>query len=147
MRSTRLRAAASVAALAAIASLVGSAVFLAAREDSTPPTTVTTAPPTTTTVPESAVVEAISVALRSDLTVPLSATEADCVADALIAVLDVDRLDALTDLAAPLTSLTQPERDALVQGVVRCVPPEKAAAILGSPTTTGPPASLPDEDL
>lgn len=146
MRGSRLRAAATVAALAALVLLVGGAVFLAAREEAVAPTTTTTIP-TTTTVPESVVVEAISEALQRDLTVPLSMTEADCVTAALVAVVDVDRLEALADDAAPLTSLTQPERDQLVHGVVRCVPPDKASAMLGSPTTTGPPVSLPDEDV
>jgi hypothetical protein len=145
MRGSRLRAAATVSALAALVLLVGGAVFLAAREDAVAPTTTTI--PTTTTAAESVIVKAISEALQRDLTVPLSMTEADCVAAALVAVVDVDRLEALADHAAPLTSLTRPEHDQLVQGVVRCVPPDKASAMLGSATTTGPPVSLPDEDL
>jgi DNA-directed RNA polymerase specialized sigma24 family protein len=148
MRSSRARAAATVAALLALVGLVGSAVFLAAREDSPPPpTTTTTSSTTTTTITDDEVAEAIADALQEGLPVALSDLEAGCIAGSLLDVVDVEQLERLVGHADPLTSLPEPERALLVRVVVECVPPAKAAALLGSPTTTSPPAELPDEDL
>ena len=142
------RAAAAVGALLTLAGLVGGAAFLAAREDPTPPTTTTSTSTTTTTVPTAVVAAAIADALGDGLPVEVSAPQTRCIATALLDVVDLDRLEALTAEPAPLTRLTPNERDELLRGVVRCVPPEVAAAILGSPTSTAPPPmELPDEDL
>ena len=148
MPTGRARAAAVVAALAALAGLVGTAVFTAARDGAAPVSpTSTTAAPTTTSVSDEALAGAIASSLQADLTVTITAAEARCIADALVSVLELRRLERLVGDADPLSSLTAAERDDLVRGVVGCVPPDQAAAILGSPTTTAPPVELPDEDL
>lgn len=132
------------AALTALAGLVGSGVFLAVREDPPPPTTTTTT--TATTVPITKVASAIAAALRADLDVTLTAAEALCVANELLAVLAPADLAAFTSLTAPLVSLDTVQRDQLVRGIVGCVPPATAAALLASPTTTTTVAvELPDE--
>jgi hypothetical protein len=144
----RVRAAATVAALVALAGLIGAAVFTAARDDATPAsTTSTTTAPTTTTVSDEALADAIASSLQADLTVTITAAEARCIADVVVVVVELRRLERLVGDADPLASLTPTERDQLVRGVVDCVSPEQAAAILGSPTTTAPPVELPDEDL
>jgi len=143
MRPARL--AASVLALVALVGLVGGAVFSANRAERVTPTTTTST--TTTTVPTSAVARAIAEALRTSLPAPISLAEALCIADAVVAVVEPRRLEALARRPSPLLALTDAERDELVRGVVGCVPPEQAAAILGSPTTTMPAVELPDEDL
>lgn len=142
------RAAAAVAALVTLAGSVGGAAFLTAREDPAPTTTTTSTSTTTTTVPTAVVVAAIADALGSGLPAEVSPQQARCIASALLDVVDLDRLEALVSEPAPLTRLTQPERDGVLRGFVRCVPPEVAAAILGSPTSTAPPpVELPDEDV
>lgn len=141
--ASRARAAASAAALAALVLLVGSAAFLAAREDPPPPTTTTTT--TSTTVPLAVVADAIAASLQSDLTVAITRAEATCVATALLEVLPPEQLERLDSVAEPLAALAEGQRRDLVRAVVRCVPPESAAALLGSPSTTVPPVDLPDE--
>lgn len=144
MLSTRVRAAATAAALSAFVLLVGTAAFLAVRDEPQPPTT-TTSTTTTTTVPISAIANAIAASLQGSLEVAITPDEATCVAHAILAVLPTVRLERLEQLPAPFAALSEGERDQLVRGVVRCVPPESAAAILGSASTTAPPIDLPDE--
>ena len=133
------------AALSAFVLLVGTAAFLAAREDPLPPATTTTTTTTTTTVPLSAVANAIATSLQGSLEVAITPDEATCVANAILAVLPTMRLERLQQLPVPFAALSEGERDQLVRGVVRCVPPESAAAIVGSASTTAPPVDLPDE--
>lgn len=140
----RVRAAAAAAALTALVLLVGIAAFVAVREDPPPPTTTTTTT-TTTTVPLAAIIDAIAVSLQGSLEVPISSVEATCVATALLAVLPPDELERLEALPAPLATLTEPERSELVRGVVQCVPPATAEAILGSGAHSAPPVELPNE--
>lgn len=147
MQGVRARAAASVAALGALAAGVGGVAFVAARDDAEPPPPTTTTSSTTTTVPTEAVTAAIAASLQRDLPVALTPAEAACIADAVVAIVDTDRLDALAESGAPLSALDDHERDQLLRGVVTCLPPEQAAALLGSPTSTTPPVALPDEDL
>ncbi len=144
MLSKRARAAAAAAALSAFVLLVGTAAFLAAREEPAPPTTTTTTT-TTTTIPTAAIAAAIAGALQGSLEVAITPDEATCVANAILAVLPSVRLERLEQLPAPFAALSEGERAQLVRGVVRCVPPESAAAILGSASTTAPPLDLPDE--
>jgi hypothetical protein len=141
---SRTRAAATAAALFALVLLAGSAAFLAAREDPTPPTTTSTTT-TSTTVPVAEVADAIAASLQADLTVAVTRAEATCVATALLAVLPPEQLERLGSLAEPLAALRADQRRDLVRAVVRCVPPESAAALLGNPSTTVPPVDLPDE--
>jgi hypothetical protein len=143
MLSKRVRAAAAAAALSAFVLLVGTAAFLAVREEPPPPTTTTTT--TTTTVPLSEIANAIATSLQGSLEVAITPDEATCVANAILAVLPTVRLERLEQLPAPFAALSEGERDQLVRGVVRCVPPESAAAILSSASTTVPPLDLPDE--
>lgn len=139
----RVRAAAAAAALAALVLLVGIAAFVAVREDPPPPTTTTTT--TTTTVPLAAIIDAIAVSLQDSLEIPISSVEATCVATALLAVLPPDELERLEALPAPLATLTEPDRSELVRGVVQCVPPATAEAILGRGAHSAPPVELPNE--
>lgn len=140
----RSRAAASAVALIALAGLVGTTAFVAARDDDPPPTTTSTST-TTTTVPASAVAEAIAEELLRGAAVALSAPEAACVAAEVVDIVGTERLDGLVGAPAPLTALADEEHDLLVRAVVACVPPHVAAALLGSSTTVPPPLSLPDE--
>jgi hypothetical protein len=144
----RARVAGTAVALVALAALVGTIVFVLVRDDTEAPPPSTTTTTTTTTVPVSDLVaEAVADALRRDLTVPIGDVEATCIAAALVEVLAPERLEQLLEQAEPLTGLTEPERSGLVRGVVQCVPPDVAAALLGSATTTTVPVFLPDEDL
>jgi hypothetical protein len=145
MLSQRVRAAASAAALAAFVLLVGTAAFLAAQDDPSPPPTTTTTTTTTTTIPLSDFANAIATSLQGSLEVAITPEEATCVANAILEVLPTARLERLEQLPAPFAALSEGERDRLVRGVVQCVPPESAAAILGSASTTAPPVDLPDE--
>lgn len=143
----RARAAAAAAALVALVLLVGTAAYLGVREEPDPPatTTSTSSTTTTTTVPLSAFAEAIAGQLEGNLEVAITRDEARCVATAMLAVVPPDELERLADLPEPFAALDQRTRDQLVRGVVRCVPPESAAALLGSTTVTSPPVDLPDE--
>lgn len=142
------RAAATAAALVALIGVVGSATFVVVRSD--PPTTTTTASTTaattTTTTSVAAVAEAIAAALQSDLDVALTAPEALCIAKELLTVVASTDLDSTSSLTTPLASLDEIQRKQLVRGIVGCVPPATAAALLATPTTTSTPTvDLPDE--
>lgn len=147
MRSRRTRAAAAVAALFALAGLVGGAVFLAASEDAAPPVTTTTTSTTSTTIDDEAAADAVARALMDDLDVALTREEASCITDVMETVVGLSRLEELAQSTSPLSALTPQDRDLLLRGVVDCLPPTKASALLGSPSTTAPPLQLPDEDL
>jgi len=144
MLSTRVRAAASAAALTAFVLLVGTAAFLAVEEDPAPPPTTTTTT-TTTTVPLAAIAAAIAASLQGNLEIAITPDEATCVANELLTVFPAVQLERLESLPAPFAALTDSERARLVRGVVRCVPPASAAALLGTTATTAPPLDLPDE--
>lgn len=144
------RAAATAAALVALIGVVGSATFVVVRSD--PPTTTTTTSTTaattttTTTTSVAAVAEAIAAALQSDLDVALTAPEALCIAKELLTVVASTDLDSTSSLTTPLASLDEIQRKQLVRGIVGCVPPATAAALLATPTTTSTPTvELPDE--
>jgi len=113
-----------------------------ARDDPAPTTTTTTT--TTTVIPTAAVTRSVADALRARLDVTLSPEEAECLAAALLEVVPVADLEALTSLA-PLAALPAPRRTQLVQRVITCVPGPTAAALLGGPSTTSQPVQLPDE--
>lgn len=136
------RAVASAMALAVLVLLVGTAVFLAAREDPTPPPTTTT---TSTTLGTEDVATAIAASLQADLSVALTQAEARCVAEVVVRLIPAEDLAALAERPLPLTGVAPEVRDELVRGVVACVPPASAAALLGSGTTTTEPLGLPGE--
>lgn len=144
MRS-RVRAAAAAAALVALVLLVGTAAYLGVREDPEPTPTTTTTSTTTTTVPLRVFAEAIAGQLAGNLEVAITRDEALCVATAMLEVIPPDELERLALLPAPFEAIDQATRDGLVRGVVECVPPESAAALLGSTSETAPPVDLPDE--
>lgn len=133
---------ASAMALGVLVLLVGTAVFLAAREDPTPPPPTTT---TSTTLGIDDVADAIAASLQGDLSVALTAPEARCVAEAVVRLVPVEDLATLADRPLPLTGVAPEVRDDLVRAVVGCVPPASAAALLGSATTTTEPVGLPGE--
>lgn len=124
-----------------LAVLIGGGAYLAAREDPpAPTTTTTTAPPTLEEVAAE-----VAATLRAELDAPLTDEQARCVADRLLAVVPPPLLRALADRDEPLTGVPPEDRDDVVRAVVTCVPPEVAAELLGGPTTTTEPLSLPDE--
>ncbi len=141
----KVRAAATAAALIALVLLVGTAAYLGVREEPEPPTTTTTTSTTTTTVPLQVFAEAIAGQLEGNLEVAITREEALCVANAMLGVLPPDDLERLAELPAPFAALDQSTKDRLVRGVVQCVPPESAAALLGTTSETAPPVDLPDE--
>jgi hypothetical protein len=136
-----MRAAVSTAALIALVAVVGTVAYVSARDDHDPPGSTTT---TSSPLTSEAVVAAVADALASGLEAPLTPDEARCVADGLVAALGQSRLEALA-AAGDEGELDQTDRDALVRTVVRCLPEEKAAALLGSGSTTTIVAQLPDE--
>ncbi len=143
--TSRMRAAAAAAALVALVLLVGTAAYLGVREEPDPPTTTTTTSTTTTTVPLRVFAEAIAGQLEGNLEVAITRDEALCVATAMLGVVPPDELARLSRLPAPFLALDQATKDRLVRGVVECVPPESAAALLGTTSETAPPVDLPDE--
>ena len=136
----RAKEAATAAAFAVLVGVVGAAAFVAARDEPNPPPPTTT---TTTTPTADDLALAIATALSDGLDVPLDDTEARCVADGVLAQLGPARLEALTS-AGPVTPSAK-EQAALVRTVVGCVPPDKAAALLGTFPSTTLVAELPDE--
>jgi hypothetical protein len=90
-------------------------------------------------------VAAVADALASGLKAPLTRDEARCVADGLVDALGQPRLEALAADDGAGAALRPTEHDALVRTVVACLPEEKAAALLGSGSTTTIVAQLPDE--
>ncbi|MGK2950019.1 MAG: hypothetical protein ACSLFP_15710 [Acidimicrobiales bacterium] len=141
----RTRAAASAAALVALGAVLAGAAFTVMREDSPAPTTTTTTSTTSTTVGDDEVAAVLADGLRRDLTIPLDATQAGCVAQAVVATVGRDRLEAIAAAADPVASLPDDDRSALLRQVVECVGPDTAAALLGTPTsTTTAPVAFPD---
>ena len=139
----RLKAAAPAAAFVALLAVIGAITFTAARDEPPPPTTTTTT--TIRDATQEEVAAALTLALSRDLEVPLDATEAACVANGLITLLGLDRLESMAAEQAGVDDLSDSERAGLVRAVVLCVPPEKAEAMLS--TKPPPPAvdALPDE--
>lgn|GEM_PF-5627189 len=134
------KAAAAAAAFVALGA-AGAIAFVAARDDPSPPPPTTT---TATTIPTAdALALAIATSLSDGLDVPLISTEARCVADGLLAQLGPARLAALTT-TGPVTPSAE-EQAALVRTVVGCVPPDKAAILLSSTSSTPIVVELPDE--
>lgn len=131
------------AAAVVVLGLAGGAAFLAARDDEAPPPTTTT---TTTTVPVARLVAALADALEAGLEVPLTETEARCVAEAVVAVVGEDALaDAIEAPRTAVLPADETQRDELVRGLVGCVPASTAAVLLGGSTSTTTPLVLPDE--
>lgn len=142
----RARPVAIAVALASLVLVVGGAVFAIARDGGSPPTTTTTtttpaAPPT-----REELADAIAAALARDLEVPLTEVQASCVATAFLDVVGEEPALALADEAIPLGAVSVMQRQEIVRGIVTCVPPEVAAALLstGSTTVTLAPG-LPDD--
>ena len=128
--------------LLAIVVVIGLATFAMTRDEEMPPPPVVT----TTTFPREGYIDAISAALTNEVRVSLGDAGARCIAQAMVDILGADRLEALSDEAAPLASLTAPERDRVLRIVVTCVDPVVAEALLGSGSdSTRPPVGLPDE--
>lgn len=141
----RLKAAATAAAFTALVAAVGGTAFLLSREDDslTPAaaTTSTQGPPT-----EAELGAAIAAELAQGLAVPLTTPQAGCVADAFLTVVGPDGATELMGEPRPLGALTLAQRAEIIRGIVECVPPDIAAALLGTPTTSIADApSLPDE--
>jgi len=122
--------------------VAGTLAYVSARDDRDPPSTTTT---TTSPLTAEAVVAAVADALAAGLEAPLTPDEARCVADGLLAALGQPRLEALAADEGTVADLSPADRDALVRTVVGCLPEEKAAALLGSGSTTTIVAQLPDE--
>lgn len=142
MRGTR--AAASAAALVALAAGLATAAFTITRDSPPTPTTTTTST-TSTTLADEEVAAVLADELRRDLTVPLDAAQAGCVAQAVVTTVGRDRLEAIGAAADPLGSLPADDRATLLRQVVECVGPDVAAALLGTPTsTTTVPVAFPD---
>ncbi|MEO7570951.1 MAG: hypothetical protein ABIX10_00805 [Acidimicrobiales bacterium] len=139
----RAKAAAKAAASVALVAMVGVGAFVAARDEpraAPPPTTTTTTTTAPTTTDDLAL--AIAASLSTGLDVPLTVPEARCVADGLVTALGPARLEAL---AAGGTGVDAAEQTQLVRAVVVCVPPEKAASLLGSNPSTTVVVELPGE--
>jgi hypothetical protein len=128
----------------ALVAVIGTLAYVGARDEVEPATTTTSTsvPPT-----DEEVAHAITDALAVGLDVPLAAAEARCVADGLLTVLGQPRLEAMAEAAGGVDDLSDAERTELVRTMVLCLPEEKAAALLGTPTTMTTVAQLPDEDL
>lgn len=142
----RAKAAAWAVAFVSLVGIVGGAAFAIAREDAPAPTTTTTSTVAAPTRAELAT--AIAAALTQGLDVPLTEEQAACVAAAFLDVVGEADAVALVDAPTPLGAVSVAQRDAIVQGIVGCVPPEIAGALLGTPTTlTTVPPQLPDEDV
>ncbi len=130
-----------MAAFVALMGAAGAIAFVATRHDPSPPPPTTT---TATTIPTAdALAMAIATSLSDGLDVPLISTEARCVADGLLAQLGPARLGALTTAGAVTPSAE--EQAGLVRTVVGCVPPDKAAVLLGSTSSIPIVVKLPDE--
>jgi len=138
------KAAATAAAFFALVVVVAAGAFVAARDDRPAPTTTTTTTTTSTTAATTVddLARAIASSLGDGLDVPLTSTEARCVADGLVSLLGLTRSEAL---AAEASTVSDDERSALVRTVVGCLPPDKAAALLGSNPSTTVVAELPGE--
>ena len=137
-----MRAAMTAVALAALAVVVGVVGFVTTRDDAEP-----TRPTTTTTAfdPRDDYVKAIARSLTAVPDLPLGPEQAACVAAALYDGLGEERLAELVGEPDPLGSLPEADRDLLLRGVVMCVPPEVAEAMLAGSTTTSVVSALPDE--
>ncbi|MGH9086207.1 MAG: hypothetical protein ACRDYW_12215 [Acidimicrobiales bacterium] len=134
---------AGVVAVAALVASAGGAAFLVAREEDEPPPTTST---TTTAVPVDQLVAALAEGLRDGLAVPLTDVEADCIAEAVIAVVGEDALAELVDdPGRSVLPADAAQRDDIVRGIVRCVPASTAGVLLGGSTSTTAEVVLPDE--
>ena len=142
----RLRAAVPGAALLTLVIVVGTLTYFAARDEPDPPLPPTTTTTTTTAAPGAEeIAAAVADGLAEGLEVPLSPSEARCVADDLLALLGQPRLEALAGAEAAADDLNEGERDELVRTIVLCVPPQKASALLSTNTTNSAFAELPGE--
>lgn len=139
-----VKTAATAATFTALVVGVGVTAFLLTNEDSSPPptTTITTQVPPT----EAELAAAIANGLANGLEVPLTAAQAGCIADAFLTVIGGDVASDLVDEPTPLGAVSVAQREEIVRGIVECVPPDVAAALLGTPTTvTTLTPVLPDE--
>jgi len=127
------KAAAMAAAFVALVGLVGGGAFLLTSGDDPPPptTTSTTAPPPT----DAEIAAAVADGLSKGLAVPLTAAQADCVANAFLDVVGGEAIRELVDEPVPLGAVTVAQRAEIVRGIVACVPPDVAATLLGTKTT------------
>lgn len=141
----RAKAAATVAAFVAVVAVVGTFTYVTARDEPSPTTTTTT-----TTRPPTAeeVADAVASALSDGLGVALVDTEAHCVALGLLGTVGQERLEELADSGGgEVSDLTAEEQEELVRAVVLCVPPDKAAGLLSTGSTTTIVVQLPDEGI
>lgn len=141
-----VKAAATAATFTALVVGVGGAAFLLSSEDRSSPPAATTTSTTQGPPTDAELAAAIANGLADGLEVPLTSFQAGCVAGAFLTTVGDDAVEALASGPAPLDTLTEAQRADIVRGIVACVPPEVAAALLGTPTTviTVAPA-LPDE--
>jgi hypothetical protein len=141
----RARAAAATATLLALGAAAGTATYVLVSDDRAAPRATTTT--TTTAEVRAPTAEALAVvivrSLQRGLEVPLDHAEARCIGTALLAAVGSEEAEAWLDGPAP--PLTRAQREVLVRAVVRCVPEQKALALLGDPTTTTFSEELPDE--
>jgi hypothetical protein len=132
----RARPAAIAVALATLLLIVGGAAFALTRDGSPPPTTTTTTSTTLAPPTRDELTEAIAGALAQGLEAPLTAPQATCVATAFLDVVGEEAALALADEPTPLGAVTIAQREEVVQGIVFCVPPEIAAALLSTASST-----------
>ena len=140
-----MKAAATAAAFTALAAAVGGTAFLLARDDNSPApapaTTSTQGPPT-----EAELGAAIAAELAQGLEVPLTTAQADCVAEAFLAVVGPEGATELVGEPRPLGAVTIAQRAEIIRGIVECVPPEVASTLLGTPTTSTAVAPQPPDE-
>jgi hypothetical protein len=138
---TRARAAATNAAALDAGVAVSVVVYLGVR-DGDPPDATTTTNSTSHEPTDGDVAEALAGALGQELRTPLDAGEAGCLAVGVLGELGRPRLEQLSERRA---SLTESEQEVLVRAVVRCLPEDKAAALLSDAPDTTVVLELPDE--
>jgi len=141
-----VKTAATAATLTALVVGVGGAAFLLTNEDSSSPPTPTTTSTTQGPPTDAELAAAIANGLADGLEVPLTAAQAGCIADAFLTVIGGDVASDLVDEPTPLGAVSVAQREEIVRGIVECVPPDVAGALLGTPTTVSTLTPvLPDE--
>lgn len=130
-----MKAAAVAAAALVLLAVAGGGAFVLTHDAAPATTTATTT--TTTTVDDVAI--AIAKRLATGLETPLSDLQAECVARSFLAVVGRPALTGIAASPSPLGQIDLPQRDAIIRGIVVCVPPETAALLLAPKSLAPPP--------